>query len=53
MVACLTQKFAEAAVTAYECGYDEDILRQEIAQATEQPGTSESLKVSAMRIAPL
>lgn len=41
----LSQEFAEAAVTAYECGYAEDTLRQDLEQATEQPGTAENIKV--------
>ena len=39
------QEFAEAAVTAYECGYAEDTLRQELAQTTEEPSTSDNVKV--------
>lgn len=43
----VTQEFAEAAVTAYECGYAEDTLRQELAEAIEQPSTSENVKVKS------
>ncbi|KAL3160118.1 hypothetical protein ABBQ32_010895 [Trebouxia sp. C0010 RCD-2024] len=38
------KEFAEAAVTAYECGYAEDTLRQELARATEEPSTSDNVK---------
>ncbi|KAL3160119.1 hypothetical protein ABBQ32_010895 [Trebouxia sp. C0010 RCD-2024] len=41
------KEFAEAAVTAYECGYAEDTLRQELARATEEPSTSDNVKVTS------
>ncbi len=39
------QNFARTAVTAYECGYSEDTLRQELEQATAQQSTPDSVKV--------
>lgn len=39
------QNFARTAVTAYECGYSEDTLRQELEQATGQQSTPDSVKV--------
>ena len=39
------QNFARNAVTAYECGYSEDTLRQELEQATAQQSTPDSVKV--------
>ena len=32
-------------MTAYECGYSEDTLRQELEQATAQQSTPDSVKV--------
>ncbi len=39
------QRFAETAVTAYECGYSEDTLQQELQQATAQLSMSDNVKV--------
>lgn len=39
------QNFAALAVTAYGCGYSEDTLKQELAQASTQPETADSVKV--------
>ena len=41
----ILQNFAKTAVTAYECGYSEDTLRQELEQATAQVSTPDSVKV--------
>ncbi|DBA74855.1 hypothetical protein WJX79_005459 [Trebouxia sp. C0005] len=38
------QNFARTAVTAYECGYSEDTLCQELEQATAQQSTPDSVK---------
>ncbi|DBA89444.1 TPA: hypothetical protein ACH3X1_004076 [Trebouxia sp. C0004] len=38
------QNFTRTAVTAYECGYSEDTLRQELEQATAQHSTPDSVK---------
>lgn len=38
------KKFAETAVTAYECGYAEETLRQELTQAVEEPDASDRVK---------
>jgi len=43
--ALFLQNFARTAVTAYECGYSEDTLRQELEQATAQQSTPDSVKV--------
>ena len=40
----ILQKFAETAVTAYECGYAEETLRQELTQAVEEPDASDRVK---------
>lgn len=48
MILYHVQEFAEAAVTAYECGYAEDTLREELEQATEQPGITENVKVKVV-----
>ena len=39
------QNFAAVAVTAYGCGYSEDTLRQELAQATLLPEAADRIRV--------
>ena len=41
------QRFAETAVTAYECGYAEETLRQELTHTLQEPSTSDNVKVSS------